>query len=95
MREEVAVYPNRSHHIMGRLSLVKQHGVLFLAWLPYSRGSLGQDGSFQARDLCFWLPQPVTLQLFPHKRRRLHYYVASAAALFATPVCTFSVLDAV
>jgi hypothetical protein len=49
VREEVAVYPNRSQHIMGRLSLVKQHGVLFLAWLPYSRGSLGQDGSFQAR----------------------------------------------
>ena len=49
VREEVAVYPNRSQHIMGRLSLVKQHGVLFLAWLPYSAGSLGQDGSFQVR----------------------------------------------
>jgi len=47
VREEVAVYPARSQHITGRLSLVKQHGVLFLAWLPYSAGSLGQDGSFQ------------------------------------------------
>ena len=44
------MYPARSQHITGRLSLVKQHGVLFLAWLPYSAGSLGQDGSFQVRS---------------------------------------------
>ena len=31
---------------MGRLSLIKQHQVMFLAWLPYSQGSLNQDGTF-------------------------------------------------
>ncbi len=46
MREEVAVLPSKSERIMGRLTLVKQHCVIFLAWLPYSRGSLNQDGTF-------------------------------------------------
>jgi hypothetical protein len=31
---------------MGRLSLIKQNRVLFLAWLPYSPGSLLPDGTF-------------------------------------------------
>jgi len=31
---------------MGRLSLIKQHQVMFLAWLPYSQGSLNKDGTF-------------------------------------------------
>ncbi len=48
MREGVAVWPGpRAARIPGRLSLVKQAGVLFLAWLPYSRGCLQQDGSFR------------------------------------------------
>ena len=48
MREGVAVWPGpRAPRIPGRLSLVKQAGVLFLAWLPYSRGCLQQDGSFR------------------------------------------------
>ncbi len=38
--------PSKSERIMGRLTLVKQHCVIFLAWLPYSRGSLHQDGTF-------------------------------------------------
>ena len=28
-------------------SLIKQHDVLFLAWLPYSEGCLAEDGTFQ------------------------------------------------
>lgn len=47
VREGVAVWPCRAERITGRLSLVKQHCVVFLAWLPYSRGSVLEDGSFQ------------------------------------------------
>lgn len=47
VKEGVAVWPTRAERIMGRLSLVKQHCVMFLAWLPYSRGSVLEDGTFQ------------------------------------------------
>ncbi|CAD7699808.1 unnamed protein product [Ostreobium quekettii] len=49
VRDDVAVWPSRdvSSRIMGRLSLVKQHSVLFIAWLPYSKGALNEDGTFQ------------------------------------------------
>ncbi|KAK9814540.1 hypothetical protein WJX72_007608 [[Myrmecia] bisecta] len=47
VREGVAVWPTKSERIMGRLSLIKQHRVMFLAWLPYSNGSLNEDGTFQ------------------------------------------------
>ncbi|GLC59853.1 hypothetical protein PLESTB_001542900 [Pleodorina starrii] len=49
VREGVAVWPcgARSERILGRLSLVKQCNVLFMAWLPYSRGVLQQDGTFR------------------------------------------------
>ena len=47
VREGVAVWPSRTERIMGRLSLVKQHCVLFMAWLPYSRGTLQEDGTFK------------------------------------------------
>lgn len=46
MREGVAVWPTKNQRIMGRLSLIKQHQVMFLAWLPYSPGSLNSDGTF-------------------------------------------------
>ena len=46
VREGVAVWPTKSQRIMGRLSLIKQHQVMFLAWLPYSQGSLNRDGTF-------------------------------------------------
>ena len=46
MREGVAVWPARDERIMGRLSLIMQHSVLFLAWLPYSQGQLRKDGTF-------------------------------------------------
>lgn len=36
VKEGVAVWPTKDARIMGRLSLVKQHNVLFLAWLPYA-----------------------------------------------------------
>lgn len=32
--------------LAGRLSLVTQHRVLFLAWLPYAKGVLREDGTF-------------------------------------------------
>ncbi|CAD7701447.1 unnamed protein product [Ostreobium quekettii] len=49
VRDDVAVWPSRdvNSRIMGRLSLVKQHSVLFIAWLPYSKGALNEDGTFQ------------------------------------------------
>ena len=46
VREGVAVWPTKNQRIMGRLSLIKQHQVMFLAWLPYSQGSLNSDGTF-------------------------------------------------
>ncbi|KAL3149387.1 hypothetical protein ABBQ32_002188 [Trebouxia sp. C0010 RCD-2024] len=46
VREGVAVWPTKTQRIMGRLSLIKQHQVMFLAWLPYSQGSLNGDGTF-------------------------------------------------
>ncbi|GAX73867.1 hypothetical protein CEUSTIGMA_g1317.t1 [Chlamydomonas eustigma] len=36
-REQVAVWPSIRNRIPGRLSLIKQHGVLFIAWLPLGR----------------------------------------------------------
>ena len=47
VREGVSVCPSRNECIKGRLSLVKQHHVMFLAWLPYNHGALQQDGTFQ------------------------------------------------
>ena len=47
VREGVAVCPQRNQRIMGRLSLVQQHRVLFLSWMPYAPGALLEDGSFQ------------------------------------------------
>ena len=49
VKDDVAVWPSRDSgsRIMGRLSLVKQHSVLFMAWLPYSQGALNEDGTFQ------------------------------------------------
>ena len=46
VREGVAVWPTKNQRIMGRLSLIKQHQVMFLDWLPYSQGSLNRDGTF-------------------------------------------------
>lgn len=52
VKDDVAVWPSRdsSSRIMGRLSLVKQHSVLFIAWLPYSQGALNEDGTFQLHN---------------------------------------------
>ncbi|MEW5299530.1 MAG: hypothetical protein WDW36_002538 [Sanguina aurantia] len=46
VREAVSVWPCRGVRITGRLSLVRQHCVTFLAWLPYSRGTLRPDGTY-------------------------------------------------
>lgn len=37
LRDHVAVWPSSQHCILGRLSLIKQCSVTFLAWLPYGR----------------------------------------------------------
>lgn len=39
LRENVAVWPSSRQCILGRLSLVKQARVLFIAWLPYGRSA--------------------------------------------------------
>ena len=36
-REHVAIWPSSRQHIAGRLILVKQDGVVFLAWQPNCR----------------------------------------------------------
>ena len=46
VREGVAAVVARRERIMGRLSLIRQSRVMFLAWLPYSPGSLLPDGTF-------------------------------------------------
>ena len=49
VKEAVAVWPSRAERIMGRLSLVKQHSVMFMAWLPVSHsGGPRADGGAQA-----------------------------------------------
>lgn len=71
-REGVAVWPTKSERITGRLSLINQHCVVFLAWLPYSHGLLNADGSFEApaepqqlsnvaRDRTMYAVHPVPL----------------------------------
>ena len=37
-REHVAIWPSSRQRIAGRLTLVKQDGVVFLAWQPNCRG---------------------------------------------------------
>lgn len=46
IKEGVGVWPRKHEKILGRLSLVKQHRVIFLAWLPYSQGHLTETGNF-------------------------------------------------
>ena len=46
IREGVAAVVGKRERILGRLSLIKQARVMFLAWLPYSPGSLLPDGTF-------------------------------------------------
>jgi hypothetical protein len=46
VREGVAAVVAKRERIMGRLSLIRQSRVMFLAWLPYSPGSLLPDGTF-------------------------------------------------
>ena len=66
VREGVAVWPTKEQRILGRLSLVKQHCVLFLAWLPYShptgvsgaaggvRGAVGNGVAAAAAGSASW-----------------------------------------
>lgn len=44
VKEGVCVWPSRRERIAGRLSLIRQHRVTFMAWLPYSVGCLDVEG---------------------------------------------------
>ncbi|KAK9812377.1 hypothetical protein WJX73_005909 [Symbiochloris irregularis] len=44
-REGVAMWPTPTERIMGRFSLINQHSVLFMAWLPYTPVCLNSDYS--------------------------------------------------
>lgn len=55
--ECVSVWPSRDCKIDGQLSLVRQHALLFLAWIPYSKGNINEDGTFQLRDCYTPYPQ--------------------------------------
>lgn len=46
-KDGVAIFPAKAERIMGRLSLLKLHRVLFFSWLPHSHGSVDEDGLFQ------------------------------------------------
>ena len=50
-KEGVAAVVARKERIMGRLSLIKQNDVIFLAWLPNSAGSMLPDGTFHTTPL--------------------------------------------
>lgn len=41
VREGVAVWPTKKQRIMGRLSLIRQQLVMFMAWLPYTQEPAG------------------------------------------------------
>lgn len=49
VKENVWVWPSRSARIMGRLTLTRQHRVIFLSWLPYCNGTVNQDGTFRSQ----------------------------------------------
>ena len=51
MKDGVAAVVARKERIMGRLSLIKQNHVIFLAWLPNSAGSMLPDGTFHTTPL--------------------------------------------
>lgn len=40
VREGVAVWFTKHRRIMGRLSLIRQQLVMFMAWMPYTEGQL-------------------------------------------------------
>ncbi|KAK9918155.1 hypothetical protein WJX75_001762 [Coccomyxa subellipsoidea] len=71
VREGVAAVVAKNERIMGRMSLIKQNRVMFLAWLPYSPGSLLPDGTFHsppivaaaptARDRTMYAVHPIPL----------------------------------
>lgn len=48
--EHVCIWPSKDCRILGRLSLLKHQAILFLAWMPYSRGALNEDGTFQLQS---------------------------------------------
>ncbi|KAK9815964.1 hypothetical protein WJX74_004614, partial [Apatococcus lobatus] len=70
-KDGVAIFPAKAERIMGRLSLLKLHRVLFFSWLPHSHGSVNEDGLFQesgdphcilaSRDQTMYAVHPIAL----------------------------------
>lgn len=77
VKEGVAVWPSKQQCIMGRLSLVKQHCVMFLAWLPYSDDAAGAAPEAAAAQQ----PQPPPQQQHCSSGSpdRAHAWAANAA----------------
>lgn len=75
--ENVSVWPSRDLKIDGRLSLVKQHALLFLAWMPYSRGNINEDGTFQLLDSCTSCAHDTGVINFPIFEFLLHKQYSS------------------
>ena len=60
VRDGVAAVVARKDRIMGRLSLIKQNHVIFLAWLPNSASSILPDGTLHITPLMSHLTAPAT-----------------------------------
>lgn len=69
----------KNERIMGRMSLIKQNRVMFLAWLPYSPGSLLPDGTFHS---------PPIVAAAPTARGELHRTACSQLASGHRQTCT-------
>lgn len=78
MREGVAAVVAKNERIMGRLSLIKQNRVMFLAWLPYPPGCVMPDGSFQSDPVVASAPtargetKPSHIPLHSYDPRYIH-----------------------
>ena len=62
----MSIRPTRSEAIAGRLSILRQQRMVFLAWLPYSQGCLQVLVSFECSKLQLTRGWPVRV------RRPLH-----------------------
>lgn len=58
-KDGVSIRPTRSEAIAGRLSILRQQRMVFLAWLPYSQGCLQVLVSLEcSRVTADWLASP-------------------------------------
>ena len=98
----MAIRPTRSDRILGRLSLIKQHGVLFLAWLPYTPGTLLASGAYlpapggDAGSVMSYAIHPVALSVswrLPCLCLEGLLSVARGSSIYATVVLIFCLLS--